>query len=471
MKQPGNMKNKPNMAAGQRSPAPAMKPSTTTQPKNPPTADMGTPAKPRSWWTTTLLADRFLLPLRLFLGITFIYAGLQKLTDPQFFNRSATGFIGKQIIGFAARSPIHDLLINIVLPHAVFFGALVAFGELAIGIGALLGLLLRPASFFGLLLNILFFLSASWRVYPYFYGADIVFVFCWITLILAGPLRSGLPSLDALLVPRLLMSVSPDSKAKLGPVLNFLLGVGEKDEMAVQPQGIAAQATSNQGGQTAVYNSTVRGYPQGVPQYMVNNQGRPVQGIPQQQKQVNYRGKQAALKRQESRRGFLWGLFAGGLAMLGITFVGGKALQVLQSGGDDSASSLNSNAGSGSGSTSGSATATAPAGSTPGATTAIAKVSAVPDNSAVSFTLPSNGDPGVLIHLNNGKFVAFDATCTHAGCPVQYDPSSRYLICPCHGAEFDPANNAAVVGGPTNTPLTSVPITANNATGAITIQQ
>src|SRR5260221_11425689 len=126
---------------------------------------------------------------------------------------------------------------------------------------------------------------------------------------------------------------------------------------------------------------------------MVNNQGRPVQGIPQQQKQVNYRGKQAALRRQESRRGFLWGLFAGGLAMLGITFVGGKALQVL--GGDDSASSVNSNAGSGSGSRSGSATATAPAGSTPGAATAITKVSAVRDNSAVSLTLPSNDDQDV----------------------------------------------------------------------------
>src|SRR5260221_5214197 len=106
MKQPGNMKNKPNMAAGQRSPAPAMKPSsTTTQPNSPPTADMGTPAKPRSWWTTTQLAERFLLPLRLFLGITFIYAGLQPLPDPQYFHRSATRFIGKQTIGLDARSP------------------------------------------------------------------------------------------------------------------------------------------------------------------------------------------------------------------------------------------------------------------------------------------------------------------------------------------------------------------------------
>src|SRR6266478_1473527 len=235
MKQPGNMKNKPNMAAGQRSPAPAMKPSTTTQPNNPPTADMGTPAKPRSWWTTTLLADRFLLPLRLFLGITFIYAGLQKLTDPQYFNRSATGFIGKQIIGFAAGSPIHALLINIVLPHAVFFGALVAFGELAIGIGALLGLLLRPASFFGLLLNILFFLSASWRVFPYFYGADIVFVFCWITMLIAGPELCWLPALDTWLVARLLENASPASRPRLARACYFLLGVKENSNLINVP--------------------------------------------------------------------------------------------------------------------------------------------------------------------------------------------------------------------------------------------
>src|SRR5690348_13831560 len=128
-----------------------------------------------------------LVPLRLFLGVTFVYAGVQKLGDPQYFNPAARGYIGRQIAAFANSSPLHGFLMSMAVPHAAFFGALVAYGELAIGLGVLLGLFSRAASLGGLLVNLIFFLSADWRVFPYFYGSDIVFLFCWLTLLLAGP--------------------------------------------------------------------------------------------------------------------------------------------------------------------------------------------------------------------------------------------------------------------------------------------
>jgi thiosulfate dehydrogenase [quinone] large subunit len=96
-------------------------------------------------------------------------------------------------------------------------------------------------------------------------------------------------------------------------------------------------------------------------------------------------------------------------------------------------------------------------------------VSQLASGHAVSFDDPITGDPGVIIKLRDGKFVAFDTVCTHAGCTVGYDRSSGYLICPCHGAAFDPANAAAVVAGPTDQPLASVPIHVDAASGRITL--
>ena len=170
-----------------------------------------------------------LLPLRLFLGVTFIYAGLQKLTDPQFFDPKARGYIGKQIIGFASGSPLHNFLIHVAVPHAHIFGLLIAYGEIAIGIGTILGLLFRPAAFFGLVLSFTFFLTATWRVFPYFYGADIVFVFCWLTLLIAGPSNTGLPALDDVFVRRYL---SPQQRKRFAPLLAFFLGVGARASRA-----------------------------------------------------------------------------------------------------------------------------------------------------------------------------------------------------------------------------------------------
>jgi len=69
----------------------------------------------------------------------------------------------------------------------------------------------------------------------------------------------------------------------------------------------------------------------------------------------------------------------------------------------------------------------------------------VPVNGAGQYTDPISRDPAVLVHLPNGQFVAYSAVCTHAGCTVEYDPTQRHLVCPCHGAAFDPAQGAQVI--------------------------
>ena len=457
MKQTGN--------TGSRSTAPSVPPSNTR-----PAMPGAIPTDSAShWWTNARPLEWALLPLRLFLGVTFVYAGIQKVTDPQFFNTRAPGYIGNQIIGFAHGSPIHSLLMNVVLPHSHFFGIAIILGEIAVGLGTLVGFLFRPAAFFGMLLSLMFFLSASWHVYPYFYGADIVFVFAWITMLLAGPLHSALPSLDGLLVPRYLDTLPPESQGWVGRISQVLLGVGNKRESAQPGMGFPGQGAMPGASQAPVYNSKVGGYPQGVPYSVMNTQGARSQQGMTQQRQSSYKAQIAAQRRSmENRRNFLFGILAGGLGMLGIT-VAARVLHI----GDDSSTGVQTGGDNGGTTGGGTTTQTTPgtgSGTSTGSSNVIAQESAVPQNSAVTFTLPSNGDPGVLIHLNSGKFVCFDATCTHAGCPVQFDPGSSHLICPCHGAEFDPANNAAVVQGPTNTPLTSVPININNSTGAITLQ-
>ena len=58
----------------------------------------------------------------------------------------------------------------------------------------------------------------------------------------------------------------------------------------------------------------------------------------------------------------------------------------------------------------------------------------------------------------SGGVVAYDAICTHAGCTVQYDPTQKLLVCPCHGGAYDPAKGAAVVYGPPPSPLTQLTV-------------
>lgn len=138
-----------------------------------------------------------LFPLRLFLGLTFVYAGVQKLTDPGFLHPGAPTYIGTQLHAFAAGTPGGFLLRTFAIPHAQLAGVGVAIAEIVIGLLAAAGLLTRVAALAGLGLNLVLFLTASWHTTPYFLGPDIVFVFAWLPFVLCG--AEGQPALDNML--------------------------------------------------------------------------------------------------------------------------------------------------------------------------------------------------------------------------------------------------------------------------------
>jgi thiosulfate dehydrogenase [quinone] large subunit len=126
------------------------------------------------------------LPLRLFLGATFVYAGLQKISDPGFLQPGSSTYIGTQLQGFAAHSPVGFLIQLLALPVPQLTGIGVIAGELVIGLLVLLGLATRWAAAAGAMLSFVLFLTASWTVQPYFLGSDSIYTVAWITLMLVG---------------------------------------------------------------------------------------------------------------------------------------------------------------------------------------------------------------------------------------------------------------------------------------------
>lgn len=139
-----------------------------------------------------------LLPLRLFLGITFVYAGIDKLTDSAFLSATGPGSIGETMNAVRDSSAV-PWLVDLALKNPEGFGYAISFGELAVGIGTLVGLLARLAALGGALISLSLWLTVSWATDPYYYGNDLAYLMAWLPLVLAG---ASVFSLDALLRAR-----------------------------------------------------------------------------------------------------------------------------------------------------------------------------------------------------------------------------------------------------------------------------
>ncbi|MDI5966147.1 DoxX family protein [Streptantibioticus silvisoli] len=137
-----------------------------------------------------------LLPLRIFLGVTFIYAGLDKLTDPTFFASNGTLVTMLHSVRDSAAIPG---MVDLALKSPSGFGYAIALGELAAGLGTFFGLLSRVAALGGALISLSLWLTVSWSSTPYYYGNDLAYLMAWLPLVLAG---APYLSLDAWLTAR-----------------------------------------------------------------------------------------------------------------------------------------------------------------------------------------------------------------------------------------------------------------------------
>jgi thiosulfate dehydrogenase [quinone] large subunit len=120
-----------------------------------------------------LHADGWIVLLRLVVGAWFLKAVWTKLTIGWLFgvfpypavSPRFLGFHPKRVAEFAAGNPVgwyKDYLEGTVLPNASLFATLQAYGEVAVGLGLLLGLLTGLAALAGLFLSLNFGLATQW---------------------------------------------------------------------------------------------------------------------------------------------------------------------------------------------------------------------------------------------------------------------------------------------------------------------
>jgi thiosulfate dehydrogenase (quinone) large subunit len=126
-----------------------------------------------------------LLPLRIFLSVTFIYAGIDKFTTPGFFTGDGPNSIATTLHSIQGSAAI-PAMVTLALKSPSGFGYAIALGEVAVGLGTMVGLFTRIAAFGGALISLSLWLTVSWATSPYYYGNDLAYLMAWLPLVIGG---------------------------------------------------------------------------------------------------------------------------------------------------------------------------------------------------------------------------------------------------------------------------------------------
>jgi cytochrome b6-f complex iron-sulfur subunit len=84
----------------------------------------------------------------------------------------------------------------------------------------------------------------------------------------------------------------------------------------------------------------------------------------------------------------------------------------------------------------------------------------LPLGSRLFFKFGPSSPPALLIHHEDGRWIAMTAVCTHLGCTVEYEAQADRIHCACHGGVYD-AYTGANVSGPPPKPLKLFKVAVN----------
>ena len=155
------------------------------------------------------------LLLRLYVGYQWVMAGWEKAAGGAWIGPQAgsalrgffTGALTKASGINPAVAPWYAWFVSTVaLPHVIIFSYLIAFGELAVGVGLVLGAFTGIAAFFGAFMNLNYLFAGTISVNPLLLLIELFLILAW--------RNAGWLGLDRWLLPRLGAPWKPGAEFK-----------------------------------------------------------------------------------------------------------------------------------------------------------------------------------------------------------------------------------------------------------------